>query len=481
MTLPTLLYIRTGGGKTPSRMPCSGGAMASRRCFSSTLPFIFIFLTLFSAISCSVLEPNGSAAILLSLPGVARSVTAEDVSSYEVSLLGKEFEATKTARPGDRVEFSELTAGAYTVSVLAFDEDGIQLAAGSLEASVREGETNTVTVQLEWGTVTVTFITNGGSKVEPKTVRVRDTAEELSEPTRAGYTFGGWFTDEKLTESFGAKSEIRKDTTLYAKWTAHTYTIQFGANGGSGKKDAIKAEYGEEITLSADGFTAPVGYKLAGWALDSESETADFAGGGTVKNLSETDGAKITLYALWIEKEAHTITYELNGGTNADVNPATFKESAAVTIASPARTGYEFAGWFTASDFSGTAITGWGAGEMTENVTLYAKWTGGTIGSITVTFNATESDIALTQGESADGAGKTFTVPEEYEVTAWYVDGTNLTELVGAAGVPGFYLGSEGKTLTVSETSLAAGSYDVYVEATKDGTAYAASFQVTKE
>ena len=47
---------------------------------------------------------------------------------------------------------------------------------------------------------------------------MRNSLEDLDEPTKTGYSFGGWFTDANFTEEFNTESEITKNTTLYAKW-----------------------------------------------------------------------------------------------------------------------------------------------------------------------------------------------------------------------------------------------------------------------
>ena len=133
---PNITIHTHGGGNAFPYAVFSEVLMASRRLFSPILLSFFLVFTLLSAISCSVLEPPHSTAIVLSLPGSARSVTADDVVRYEVSLSGVGYKAMKSAGPGAQVEFSELAAGTYTLTALAFGDDGVQLAAGSAEATV---------------------------------------------------------------------------------------------------------------------------------------------------------------------------------------------------------------------------------------------------------------------------------------------------------------------------------------------------------
>jgi len=53
------------------------------------------------------------------------------------------------------------------------------------------------------------------------------------DPTKPGHTFGGWYADEELTTAFNFATAITGDTTLYAKWTANSYTVSFNVDGGT--------------------------------------------------------------------------------------------------------------------------------------------------------------------------------------------------------------------------------------------------------
>ena len=80
---------------------------------------------------------------------------------------------------------------------------------------------------------TVAFNSNGGSACDTKFVA---TAEgklvKPADPTRDGYTFGGWYTDEACTQAYDFSTPVTADLTLYAKWTKNA--VNPGGNGGSG-------------------------------------------------------------------------------------------------------------------------------------------------------------------------------------------------------------------------------------------------------
>ena len=69
------------------------------------------------------------------------------------------------------------------------------------------------------GTVTVTFDSLGGSAVPAQTIDFGGKAARPDSPTRAGYTFGGWFVDEGCMQAFGFNTPVERPLTLFAKWT----------------------------------------------------------------------------------------------------------------------------------------------------------------------------------------------------------------------------------------------------------------------
>ena len=66
---------------------------------------------------------------------------------------------------------------------------------------------------------TVTYESNGGSTVPSQTVKYNETANKPADPTRSGYTFAGWYTEEKLTNKYDFATPVTGNITLYAKWT----------------------------------------------------------------------------------------------------------------------------------------------------------------------------------------------------------------------------------------------------------------------
>ena len=81
------------------------------------------------------------------------------------------------------------------------------------------------------GGIKVSFETGEGSKVDFQTTADGKLVKP-ADPTREGYTFGGWFTDEACTQAYDFSTPVTADLTLYAKWTKNATNP--GGNGGSG-------------------------------------------------------------------------------------------------------------------------------------------------------------------------------------------------------------------------------------------------------
>ena len=86
---------------------------------------------------------------------------------------------------------------------------------------------------------TVSYQSNGGSNVESKVYAFgSNIVNELPTPTRSGYTFGGWYSDSKLSSEFDGI--VRTNTTLYAWWKEETKTSEF-----------TFAEYSSYVTINS--------------------------------------------------------------------------------------------------------------------------------------------------------------------------------------------------------------------------------------
>ncbi|MDR1343023.1 MAG: InlB B-repeat-containing protein [Prevotellaceae bacterium] len=213
-------------------------------------------------------------------------------------------------------------------------------------------------------TYTVTFVSNDGTPVDPQLVVENEKAAQATS-TRAGYTFGGWYSNADLTGDAWdfAGNAVTTDITLYAKWTINAYTVTFDTGDGS-NVDPQQVEHGGTI----DEPTAPTrtGYTFGGWYRNA-------AFTGAVWNFaSDVVTAGITLYAQWTVN-TYTVTFVSNEGTN--VGSQQVAHGGKVTEpAAPTRTGYTFGGWYSNVELTGAAWS-FASDAVTGATTLYAKWT----------------------------------------------------------------------------------------------------------
>ena len=143
--------------------------------------------------------------------------------------------------------------------------------------------------------------------------------------TRTGYTFGGWYGNVGLTGS--AIEEISTtdngDTTLYAKWTAKTYTITLKDNGGSGGDASVTATY--DAALPSFTAASRSGFVLTGYYTSDNKKIINADGTLVASVTGYTDASShwindgtATLYAHWVKTISPTqdVLYRTNSDNN---------------------------------------------------------------------------------------------------------------------------------------------------------------------
>jgi uncharacterized repeat protein (TIGR02543 family) len=94
-----------------------------------------------------------------------------------------------------------------------------------------------ITLYAKWiqaVTYTVTFNSNNGSDVAPKTVNEGQKADKPANPTKSGFLFDGWYSNSELTTAFDFNTPITQNITLYAKWAEaidRNVTITYTSGG----------------------------------------------------------------------------------------------------------------------------------------------------------------------------------------------------------------------------------------------------------
>ena len=185
------------------------------------------------------------------------------------------------------------------------------------------GRDATKSVSITVATQTVTFNANGGScSTSTQNYTVGGTYSSLPTPTRTGYSFSGWYTSSSGGTRITTSSTVTSSSTrtLYAQWTANTYSVSYNYDGGTkGSNNPSSATFGTAFYVSAPtkggatfaGWTVASGLNAstAKWGSSSSPSTAISSSGtmcanGTTGNvyflnLTPNAGGSVQLKANW--------------------------------------------------------------------------------------------------------------------------------------------------------------------------------------
>lgn len=112
---------------------------------------------------------------------------------------------------------------------------------------------------------TVTFNSNGGSDV-PGQIRANAAATKPADPTRSGYVFAGWYTDEACTAAYDFTQPVTGSVTLYAKWEAAPRYYYNSGTTETGKTDENKKGSPKTFDPGAGIYAVSVALSLTGTA-----------------------------------------------------------------------------------------------------------------------------------------------------------------------------------------------------------------------
>ena len=297
---------------------------------------------------------------------------ATSPSSVGVTLNG----ATGAALPGQTFhvyidntqvgdDYTTGAAGSCTVGI-PFGLDG-----GSHTLRVVSADGSAVNTASFTSPYTVTYAAaSNGTLTGASSEQVSAGASPARIPTPqagAGYSFAYWSPDSgvtKLTPAQLGSQTISANVTYTAYFAPNTYTLSFDERGGSAVSDKQVVFNGPYGALETPGRT---GYTFGGWNTreDGQGQTVTSATAYTVPGDS-------TLYAQW-SPETHKLHFDSQGGSEAADQSVTY-DAPVGALTTPARTGYDFGGWFTEAGGKGTQYTASTVYHSTADTTLYANW-----------------------------------------------------------------------------------------------------------
>ena len=258
--------------------------------------------------------------------------------------------------------------------------------------------------------VEVTVI-EGQQPALPSSVNVRYTDGSVK-PVPVIWDSHNWATQKPGTVALsGTVSGTTLKTTAVVTIMQRPYNVIFDSNGGSSVGPAA-VEAGQPATEP----TAPArtGYAFAGWYTAKD--------GGDKYDFTKPVTADMTLYAQWTINK-YAVTFDTNGGTA--VAPVTVEHGQKISQpANPTRTGYTFAGWYTAK--AGGSKYNFDASVIAD-MTLYAQWT---VNKYTVTFdtNGGTAVAAATVNYGQKVSQPAAPTRTGYTFTGWHTTKTGGTK-----------------------------------------------------
>jgi uncharacterized repeat protein (TIGR02543 family) len=189
--------------------------------------------------------------------------------------------------------------------------------------------TGNVTYYAQWAAqnITVTWNANGGNVSPTSIVKTGGTTfGALPTPTRANYTFAGWFTAVSGGTQITVSSAVPlSSTTYYARWTQISITVTWNPNGGSVSPTSASKQAG--TTLGILPTPTRTGYTFDGWYTSS-------SGGTQISASTVAPSSNIMYYAQWsalipddygdTRETAVSINYIDNGVTASGLNVVPF-------------------------------------------------------------------------------------------------------------------------------------------------------------
>ncbi|MCR8660583.1 InlB B-repeat-containing protein [Paenibacillus endoradicis] len=373
--------------------------------------------------------------------GVLQSDSSPDLpeleGDYAIGFLFKDVdgklsyianEKTSGAASYDTWLLRHLTSGPTSYDVIFQDWDGIELksetvnhgnAATAPPNPSRVGYTFagwdvaygnitsalTVTAKYDAITYTVSFASQGGSTVGNKNGTYGSTITAPTPPTRANYTFGGWYKEAGTENQWDFTTETipANNITLYAKWNLNSYAVIFEDWDGNVLKNQT-VNHGSAATAPAN--PSQIGYTFTGW---------DVAYGNITGAL--------TLKAQY-SVNSYNVIFDSQGGSIIGNKNAAYGSTITAPIP-PTRANYTFGGWYKEAgtenqwDFTTETIPA-------NNITLYAKWN---LNSYVVIFEDWDGNVLKNQTVNHGSAATAPANPSRigYTFTSWDVAYGNIT------------------------------------------------------
>lgn len=237
----------------------------------------------------------------------------------------------------------------------------------------------TIDVKYDLDEHTLTFETNGGSAINPVTVRHGNVVARPADPTKDKYTFIGWYADPEFTEEYDFATVLEADKTIYAKFELTStpigdiyvrYDVLHIKQLPDGTYDLANAEV-EHLSAKKDTTVTAVIKDYRATHHVNVNRTLSKLTGTAIQPYRGVDGKPVyTILSVYYDLDFHTLTFDTMGGSK--IAPETVRHG--LTVAKPkdpVNGGYIFDGWYTDKTYRTPYNF---ATPLTQDTTIYAKW-----------------------------------------------------------------------------------------------------------
>ena len=237
----------------------------------------------------------------------------------------------------------------------------------------------TIDVKYDLDEHTLTFETNGGSAINPVTVRHGNAVARPADPTKDKYTFIGWYADPEFTEEYDFATVLEADKTIYAKFELTStpigdiyvrYDVLHIKQLPDGTYDLANAEV-EHLSAKKDTTVTAVIKDYRATHHVNVNRTLSKLTGTAIQPYKGVDGKPVyTILTVYYDLDFHTLTFDTMGGSK--IAPETVRHG--LTVAKPkdpVNGGYWFDGWYTDKTYRTPYNF---ATPLTQDTTIYAKW-----------------------------------------------------------------------------------------------------------
>ena len=284
-----------------------------------------------------------------------------------------------------KVNGSTLAASKYT-----YRDGKITIPAGYVKGAVD------ITAAAVPNTYTLSFNIKYSGAANPKsrTVTYNSTYGALPAPTRRGYTLEGWYTTPDFTTQVtsGTTVTTARDHTLYAKWTANTYTVTLDANGGTVTPTTLSVvydgKYGDRYNNSLP-LAKRDGYTFTGWY------TAKIGGLKVEPFHLISKAYDHTICACWTPN-TYTVTLIGSGGKGTSLASYTYGVETELPTDWTKQCA-KFEGWYTAQT-GGERVTRISTTTLGDQ-SYYARWSDAHTAVIDAAVEPTCTKTGLTEGK----------------------------------------------------------------------------------